>query len=114
MHCSFGDNEKEMAKDAVENLKALFHALGAENVRTTDFIQAPGSMIHDMGTARMGSDPKKSVLNKHNQAHDVKNLFVVDGASFVTSGGYGPTLTIAALAARASDYIVTQMKRGEL
>lgn len=114
MHSAFGDNEKEMAKDAVENLKALFHALGAESVRTTEFIQAPGSMIHDMGTARMGTDPKKSVLNKFNQAHDVKNLFVVDGASFVTCGGYGPTLTIAALAARASDYIVTQMKRGDL
>jgi choline dehydrogenase-like flavoprotein len=114
MHCAFGDNEKEMAKDAVENLKALFHAMGVENVRVTEFIQAPGSMIHDMGTARMGSDPNKSVLNKHNQTHDVNNLFVVDGASFVTSGGYGPTLTIAALSARASDFIVTQMKRGDL
>ena len=69
----------------------------------------PGSMIHDMGTARMGDDPKKSVLNKYNQAHDAKNLFVVDGACFVTSGGYGPTLTIGALAARAADYIVEQL-----
>ena len=114
MHCQFGDNEREMAKDAVENLKALFQALGAENVRVTTGIQNPGSMIHDMGTARMGSDPKKSVLNKFNQAHDVKNLFVVDGACFVTSGGYGPTLTIAALAARASEYIISRLKRGEL
>jgi len=77
-------------------------------------LMPPGSMIHEMGTARMGNDPKKSVLNKFNQAHDVKNVFVVDGASFVTSGGYGPTLTIGALAARASDYIITQLKRGEL
>jgi choline dehydrogenase-like flavoprotein len=114
IHCQFGDNEREMAKDAVENLRALFHALRAEHVRVTTEIQAPGSMIHDMGTARMGNDPKKSVLNKFNQAHDVKNLFVVDGAAFVTSGGYGPTLTIGALAARASDYIVNQMKRGDL
>ena len=67
-----------------------------------------------MGTARMGADPKKSVLNKYNQAHDVKTVFVVDGASFVTSGGYGPTLTIGALAARASAYILQQMKRREL
>ena len=102
-----------MAKDAVENLKALFHALGAENVRVTTELMPGGSMIHDMGTARMGHDPKTSVLNKFNQAHDVKNLFVVDGACFVNSGGYGPTLTIAALAARASDYIIAQMKRGE-
>ena len=67
-----------------------------------------------MGTARMGSNPKQSVLNKYNQAHDARNLFVVDGASFVTSGGYGPTLTIGALAARASAHIIQQMKRREL
>jgi len=83
-------------------------------VRVTTELMPPGSMIHEMGTARMGNDPKKSVLNKFNQAHDMKNLFVVDGASFVTSGGYGPTLTIGALAARASYYIITQLKRGEL
>jgi choline dehydrogenase-like flavoprotein len=67
-----------------------------------------------MGTARMGHDPKTSVLNKYNQTHDVKNLFVVDGASFVTSGGYGPTLTIGALAARASAFIVEKLGRKEL
>ena len=71
-------------------------------------------MIHEMGTCRMGDDPKKSVLNKFNQAHDVPNLFVVDGSSFVTSGGYGPTLTIGALAARASDYLADEFKRGNL
>ena len=114
IHCQFGDNEREMAKDAVENLTALFDALGAEHIQVRTEIRPPGSMIHDMGTARMGSDPKNSVLNKFNQAHDAKNLFVVDGASFVTSGGYGPTLTIGALAARASDYIIQQMKRREL
>ncbi|MBI1789094.1 MAG: GMC family oxidoreductase [Acidobacteria bacterium] len=114
IHCQFGDNEREMAKDAVENLKALFHALGAEHVRVSTELQNPGSMIHDMGTARMGADPKKSVLNRFNQTHDLKNLFVVDGAAFVTSGGYGPTLTIGALAARASGYILAQRKRGDL
>jgi len=110
----FSDNEFAMARDAVENLQALFRALGAEHVRVTTELQAPGSMIHEMGTARMGADPNKSVLNKFNQAHDCKNLFVVDGSSFVTSGGYGPTLTIATLAARAADYILTQRKRGDL
>jgi choline dehydrogenase-like flavoprotein len=113
IHCRFGDNEHEMAKDAVENLKELFHALRAENVQVKSDIQTPGSMIHDMGTARMGDDPKKSVLNKFNQTHEVKSLFVVDGAAFVTSGGYGPTLTIGALSARAADYILTQARRGE-
>lgn len=114
MHCRFSDNEREMARDAVANLKALFDALGAEHARVSTELMPPGSMIHDMGTARMGDDPKRSVLNKHNQAHDAPNLFVVDGASFVTSGGYGPTLTIAALAARAAEYIVSQGRRGEL
>jgi hypothetical protein len=70
----------------------LIH-LGAENVRVTTELMPPGAMIHEMGTARMGNDARKSVLNKFNQTHDVKNLSVVDGASFVTSGGYGPTLT---------------------
>lgn len=114
IHCRWSDNEIEMAKDARENLQALFHALGAEEVRVSRDLANPGAAIHDMGTARMGHDPKNSVLNKYNQAHDVKNLFVVDGASFVTSGGYGPTLTIGALAARASAYIIQQMKRGGL
>ena len=114
IHCQFGDNEAAMAVDAVENLKALFDALKAENVQVSTEIMTPGSMIHDMGTARMGTDPKKSVLNKYNQTHEVKNLFVVDGASFVTSGGYGPTLTIGALSARACDYIIEQLKRGDL
>ena len=113
-HCEMSDNERQMAKDAIENLKALMDALGAENVQARDRLMAPGYSIHGMGTARMGNDPKKSVLNKFNQAHDVKNLFVVDGASFVTSGGYGPTLTIGTLAAWASDYIVRQLKRGDL
>ena len=103
IHCRWSDNEIEMARDARENLLALFHTLGAEHVRVSRDLANPGAAIHDMGTARMGNDPKKSVLNKYNQAHDARNLFVVDGASFVTSGGYGPTLTIGALAARASD-----------
>jgi choline dehydrogenase-like flavoprotein len=90
IHCRWSDNEVQMARDARENLMALFKALGAETVRVSRDLANPGAAIHDMGTARMGNDPKKSVLNKYNQAHDVKNLFVVDGASFVTSGGYGP------------------------
>ena len=113
-NCRMSDNEREMAKDSIQNLKALMEALGAENVNVRDRLMSPGYAIHGMGTARMGADPKKSVLNQFNQAHDLKNLFVVDGACFVTSGGYGPTLSIGALAARASDYIVNQMKTGEL
>jgi choline dehydrogenase-like flavoprotein len=103
-----------MAKDAAENLRALAVAAKAEDIRVDTGLNTPGMIIHDMGTARMGEDRKKSVLNKWNQSHDIPNLFVVDGACFVTSGGYGPTLTIGALATRASAYIVEEMKRGNL
>ena len=74
----------------------------------------PGESIHELGTCRMGSDPKKSVLNQCNQAHDVKNLFVLDGGAFVSGGSQNPTLTILALAMRASEYIAAQMQRGDL
>ncbi len=114
IHCQFSDNEREMAKDALENLKELFHAARAEIYFERGTMRAPGSMIHEMGACRMGEDSRKSVLNKFNQTHDVPNLFVVDGSSFVTSGGYGPTLTIGALSARACDYLVEEYKRGNL
>jgi choline dehydrogenase-like flavoprotein len=73
-----------------------------------------GKNIHECGTARMGTDPKKSVLNAFNQVHDVKNVFVTDGAAFVTQGCYEPTLTIMAISVRASDYIIEASKKREL
>ena len=114
MDCQHSDNEREMAKDALENVKALVHAAGWEIASIGNKLRPPGSMIHEMGTCRMSDDPKKGVLNKFNQTHDISNLFVVDGSSFVTSGAYAPTLTIGALAARASDYLVEEYKRGNL
>jgi len=75
---------------------------------------APGRIIHELGTARMGNDPKSSVLNKFNQLHDVKNVFVTDGASFTSSANHNPTLTILALTIRACDYITYEYKRGNL
>ena len=71
-------------------------------------------IIHEIGTARMGSNPKTSVLNQYCQAHDVKNLFVADGASFVTNSDKNPTLTIMALSWRASEYLLEQAKKGSL
>jgi choline dehydrogenase-like flavoprotein len=71
-----------------------------------------GKNIHECGTARMGSDPKKNVLNAFNQVHDVKNVFVTDGAAFVTQGCYEPTLTIMAISVRAADYITEEYRRG--
>jgi choline dehydrogenase-like flavoprotein len=92
----------------------MFEAAGVELLTENLEMFAPGHSIHEVGTARMGNDPKASVLNPFNQAHDVKNLFVVDGSCFVSSGCVNPTLTILALAMRASDYLIEQVKRGEL
>ena len=71
----------------------------------------PGRIIHEVGTTRMGNDPKRSVVNKFNQAHDVKNLFVVDGGPFVSQADKNPTWTIMALSMRTSEYILDQLKK---
>jgi choline dehydrogenase-like flavoprotein len=73
-----------------------------------------GYSIHELGTCRMGDNPKTSVLNQWSQSHDVKNLFVVDGSSFVSSRWQNPTMTIVALAMRASDYLAEQMRQGNV
>ena len=82
--------------------------------RSTSQMVPPGESIHELGTCRMGDDPKNSVLNKWNQSHDIKNLFVVDGSSFVTGGSQNPTLTILSLSMRASEYMAEQMRTGTL
>jgi len=74
----------------------------------------PGFSVHEMGTARMGSDPKTSVLNSWNQCHDIKNLFITDGGCMTSSGCVNPSLSYVALTARACDHAVNLMKRGEL
>jgi choline dehydrogenase-like flavoprotein len=114
MHIQYSDNEREMAKDAAETSEEILRAAGAEVLSTGGQMTAPGRIIHELGTARMGSDPKTSVLNKYNQMHDVKNVFVTDGAAFVTSANQNPTLTILALTLRACEYLTEEYKRGEL
>src|SRR6185295_5040401 len=82
IHIAHSDNERKMAKYAAETSEEILRASGAEVVTTGGEITAPGKIIHELGTARMGADPKTSVLNKFNQVHDVKNVFVTDGAAF--------------------------------
>lgn len=77
-------------------------------------LDTPGKIIHEAGTARMGSDPKTSVLNQWNQGHDCKNLFVVDGAAFTSQADKNITWTIMALSMRASEYLMDSMKKNEL
>jgi choline dehydrogenase-like flavoprotein len=109
-----GDNEHNMAKDAANTLEEMFTTLKWDIVSKTDKFYPPGYSIHEVGTARMGDDPKKSVLNKWNQAHDIKNLVVVDGSCFVTCGWQNPTMTIVALSMRASEHLAEEMKKGNV
>lgn len=104
------ENERNMRKDAADTIEEWFHQAGWETIAKTDQVNPPGYSIHEVGTCRMGNDPKRSVLNKWCQSHDIKNLFVVDGASFVTCGWQNPTMTILSLSMRASEYLARQMQ----
>jgi choline dehydrogenase-like flavoprotein len=98
---------KHMQADAVEMLEAS----GLKNVTPFDNMGGIGVGVHEMGTARMGRDPKTSVLNAHNQLHAVPNVFVTDGACMTSSACTNPSITYMALTARAVDYAVTEMKK---
>ena len=112
--CRYTDNEFNMAKDAVTTISEVCAEAGFEVLNGNDKMFPPGYSIHELGTCRMGANPKSSVLNKWNQCHDVKNLFVVDGSSFVTGGTQNPTLTIMSLSMRASEYLAEQLRKGDL
>ncbi len=112
--CSHGDNERAMAIDALETIREMADVAGFETLSTSAQAAPPGFCIHEVGTARMGADPKTSVLNKWNQTWDVKNVFVTDGAAFTSIGCQNPTLTMMAITARASDYIAEEFRSGNL
>ena len=114
IHIQHSDNEREMAKDAAAACQEILEAAGVEVAWKGGELTAPGRIIHELCTARMGNDRKTSVLNKFNQCWDAKNVFVTDGAAFVSSACQNPTLTILALTMRASEYIVDEHKRGNL
>jgi choline dehydrogenase-like flavoprotein len=114
IHCAWGENELALRKDMAKTATEMLEAVGGKNIQPFVRNDPPGFAIHEMGTARMGRDPKTSVLNAFNQAHDVKNLFVADGAAMVSSSCVNPSLTYMALTARACDYAVSQMKKGDL
>jgi glucoside 3-dehydrogenase (cytochrome c) catalytic subunit len=104
-----------MIDDMQESAVAMMEAAGAKNIRPYAFPdRKPGRAIHEVGIARMGNDPKKSVLNQFQQAHDVKNLFVSDAAGFTSTACQNPTLTIMTLCVRSMDYLMGEMKRGNI
>ena len=114
IHCEWSDNERKLLKDMSVSAAEMLEAAGAKEVEPFVDDNAPGLTIHEMGTARMGRDPKTSVLNAWNQCHDVKNLFITDGACMTSSACQNPSITYMALTARAVAHAVEQMKRHEL
>jgi len=111
---AYDDNDDKMVKDFQDQLSEMYTKAGFTNIKTDDSKQAPGLDIHEMGGARMGKDPKTSMLNKWNQLHACENVFVTDGACMTSTSTQNPSLTYMALTARACDYAVSQMKKNEL
>ena len=116
MRVTFKEHEHDlrMYKYFQERGRELLLAAGAKATHDIPFSDDPGFTVHLLGTARMGNDPKTSVVDRYHRAHDVRNLFIVDGSSFVTSGRGQPTMTIQALAFRAADHIAQFAQRGEI
>jgi choline dehydrogenase-like flavoprotein len=119
-HYTWSEHEIKQARHMHDTFEQIIHemggiALGTKPGADTMYgLENPGRIIHEVGTTRMGDDPKRSVLNKFNQAHDVKNVFVVDGGAFVSQADKNPTWTILALSLRASEYIVDELKKQNL
>jgi len=114
IHFRFGDNEKAMRKDMKSSAMEMLDVAGFKKVEGFDYDSVGGDCVHEMGTARMGHDPKTSVLNKWNQMHEVKNVFITDGSCMTSSACQNPSLTYMALTARACDYAVSELKKGNL
>lgn len=112
--CSQGPNEAKMTKQILADGRAMLEAAGAFVVNQSTEPGPPGLGIHEMGTVRMGRDPKTSVLNGWNQAHEVPNLFCTDGGAMASSGCVNPSLTYMALTARAADHAVKLLKDGQI
>lgn len=110
----YDDNEEKMIKDFFEQMTEMYSKAGFTDIKTSDSKQAPGLDIHEMGGVRMGKDPKTSLLNKWHQFHNCPNVFVTDGACMTSTSTQNPSLTFMAFTARAVDYAVSQLKKGEL
>ena len=109
---AYGENEMKMREDIYQQIQEMLEVAGLKEINVSKSEPVFGNTIHEMGTARMGADPKTSVLNAYNRCHDVPNLFVTDGSCMVSSGNVSTSLTYMALTARACDYAIKQMKNG--
>jgi choline dehydrogenase-like flavoprotein len=114
MDCDIGPNEKKMRKDMMNDAAEMLEAAGVKNVQPTTTGYSLGQGIHEMGTARMGRDPKTSVLNGNNQVWDATNVFVTDGACMASTSCVNPSLTYMAMTARAASFAVDALKKGDV
>jgi choline dehydrogenase-like flavoprotein len=112
--CMWKENEDAMSADALETGKEILEAMGVVNIDGHDNHQAPGLDIHEMGCARMGADPRFSVVNGNNQVHGCPNVFVTDGACMTSSACQNPSVTYMAFTARACDFAVKQLNKQNL
>ncbi len=114
IHFKYGENEKAMKKDIHDSAVEMLQKSGFTGVSGFNYNLAPGAAVHEMGTVRMGRDPKTSVLNAFNQMHEVKNVFITDGSCMTSAAWQNPSLTYMALTARACDFAVSELKKGNL
>lgn len=112
--CEWSENDEKLTKDYIKQTEEMFEKAGFVNINVEDTKSPPGADIHEMGGVRMGYNPENSLLNEWNQLHHAKNVFVTDGASMTSGGTQNPTLTFMALTARAANYAVDEMKKGNL
>jgi choline dehydrogenase-like flavoprotein len=112
--CEYKDNENKMTEDILKSGAEMFEKAGFKNIEMSNSMQAPGLSIHEMGTARMGRDPKTSVLNAHNQVWGAPNVFVSDGACMTSNACQNPSLTYMAMTARAANYAVEELRKRNL
>ena len=114
IHFKYGDNEEAMKKDIQQTAVEMLEKAGFNGINSFNYNLPAGSAVHEMGTVRMGRDPKTSVLNGFNQIHEVKNVFITDGSCMTSAACQNPSLTYMALTARACDFAVNEMKKGNL
>ena len=112
INVDYDDNDEKMIADFYEQFSEMYEKAGFVNIKINDNRRRPGNDIHEMGGVRMGKDPKTSLLNRWNQLHKCKNVFVTDGACMTSTSTQNPSLTFMAITARAANYAIKQMKKG--
>ena len=114
INVSYDNNDELMIKDFYEQYTEMYEKAGFKEIRTRDTKQAPGLDIHEMGGVRMGNDPKTSLLNKWNQMHHCKNVFVTDGSCMTSTATQNPSLTFMAISARSANHAIKLLKTKEI